>query len=63
MATVNERAVYEEGWPVADELLKDLPSNQLQSHDRVKYVGDTLYPSKEGGGAVLTDTMHSPDSY
>ena len=40
---------YEDGWPIAEELLKELPSNQLQSHKRVKYIGDTLYPS-EGGG-------------
>jgi hypothetical protein len=29
---------------IAEELLGDLPSNKLQSHERVKYVGDTVYP-------------------
>ena len=36
---------YADGWPVVDELLGDLPSNHLQSHARVQYIGDTIYPS------------------
>ena len=37
---------YLDGWTVANELLKELPSNKLQSHDRVEYIGDTVYPSE-----------------
>ena len=32
---------------IAEELRGDLPSNKLQSHERVNYVGDTVYPSEE----------------
>lgn len=46
---VTDNSEYENGWPIADELLKELPSNKLQSHERVKYIGDTVYHSKEGG--------------
>ena len=29
-----------------EELQGDLPSNHLQSHARVQYTGDTIYPSQ-----------------
>ena len=45
---VTDKSEYDERWPIANELLKDLPSNQLQSHRRGKYIGDTIYHSKEG---------------
>ena len=37
---------YRDGWPVVEQLLGDLPSNHLQSHSRVKYIGDTIYNSE-----------------
>jgi hypothetical protein len=38
---------YADGWPVVEELQGDLPSNHLQSHARVQYTGDTIYPISE----------------
>ena len=37
---------YEDGWPVVEELERDLPSNHLQSHSRVQYTGDTIHQSQ-----------------
>lgn len=66
--SVTDTSEYEEGWPIADELLKELPSNTLQSHGRVKYIGDTVYHSEERGrggegGICTVRHVHSPNSH